>query len=104
MMSKFCQLNRAPGLCAVVGHEISGVVSRVGSNVKDIDVGDHVGIGYYIDSCLDCEYCEKGRDVQDYMRVSPVMLPLVYTKCINRSSFLESFFICSASCLAELKL
>ena len=50
------------GVCAVVGHEISGVVAKVGSNVKDLDVGDHVGVGYYIDSCLDCDYCNDGQE------------------------------------------
>ena len=51
-----------PGLYAVVGHEISGVVAKVGSNVKDIKVGDHVGVGYFIDSCLSCEYCENNQE------------------------------------------
>ena len=27
---------------------------------KDVAVGDHVGVGYFIDSCLKCEYCQKG--------------------------------------------
>ena len=51
-----------PGLYAVVGHEISGVVSKVGSNVKDVSIGDHVGVGYFIDSCLNCEYCTKNQE------------------------------------------
>ena len=29
----------------VPGHEIAGVVTKVGTKVKDIEVGDHVGIG-----------------------------------------------------------
>jgi len=51
-----------PGLYAVVGHEITGVVSKIGDNVKDVTVGDHVGVGYFIDSCLKCEYCHKGEE------------------------------------------
>ena len=51
-----------PGLYAVVGHEIAGVVSKVGDNVKDLKVGDKVGVGYYIDSCLECEYCSSGEE------------------------------------------
>ena len=74
-----------PGLCAVVGHEISGVVSRwkalptfevseksvflltvlhfwrVGSEVADLSVGDHVGVGYFIDSCLECQFCKDNQ-------------------------------------------
>ena len=50
------------GLCAVVGHEISGVVSKVGPNVKDVHIGDHVGVGYFIDACLNCEYCKNDQE------------------------------------------
>ena len=50
------------GLCAVVGHEISGVVSKVGSNVQDISIGDHVGVGYFVDTCLNCEYCKNDQE------------------------------------------
>ena len=50
------------GLCAVVGHEISGVVSKVGPNVKDVHIGDHVGVGYFIDTCLNCEYCKNDQE------------------------------------------
>jgi len=41
----------------VPGHEVAGVVTKVGSKVQDLKIGDHVGIGYFIDSCLSCEYC-----------------------------------------------
>ena len=43
----------------VPGHEVAGVVTKVGSKVHDLKAGDHVGIGYFIDSCLSCEYCAK---------------------------------------------
>merc|ERR1712142_327764 len=51
-----------PGLYAVVGHEIAGVVSKVGDNVEDLKVGDKVGVGYFIDSCLECEFCSAGQE------------------------------------------
>ena len=25
-------------------------------------IGDPVGIGYYIDSCLNCEFCKNGQE------------------------------------------
>lgn len=44
-----------------VGHEIVGTAVRVGSQVKDIKVGDRVGVGAQSDSCKnvdgDCEEC-----------------------------------------------
>ncbi|XP_065871515.1 probable cinnamyl alcohol dehydrogenase 1 isoform X1 [Euphorbia lathyris] len=41
----------------VPGHEIVGIVQEVGSNVSHFKVGDHVGVGMYVSSCGDCEYC-----------------------------------------------
>ena len=42
----------------VPGHEITGVVEQVGSSVKHLHVGDHVGVGYVVDSCLNCKPCK----------------------------------------------
>lgn len=41
----------------VVGHEIAGVVSAVGSDVTDWKVGDRVGVGCLVDSCGECVEC-----------------------------------------------
>ena len=42
----------------VPGHEITGVVKQVGSNVKGFSVGDHVGVGCLVDSCRNCKLCK----------------------------------------------
>ncbi|KAK4601063.1 hypothetical protein RGQ29_010590 [Quercus rubra] len=47
----------------VPGHEIAGIVKEVGSNVHHFKVGDHVGVGTYVNSCRDCEYCNDGLEV-----------------------------------------
>ncbi|KAF7150649.1 hypothetical protein RHSIM_Rhsim02G0255500 [Rhododendron simsii] len=47
----------------VPGHEIVGIVREVGSNVKRFRVGDHVGVGTYVNSCRECEYCNDGLEV-----------------------------------------
>ncbi|PHH86415.1 hypothetical protein CDD83_10274 [Cordyceps sp. RAO-2017] len=46
-----------------VGHEIVGKAVRVGENVKDIRVGDRVGVGAQARSCMrpDCAECSSGR-------------------------------------------
>ena len=44
----------------VPGHEIAGVVRSVGSSVTKFAVGDHIGVGVFIDSCRKCEPCKAG--------------------------------------------
>lgn len=46
----------------VPGHEIAGVVRSVGSNVTKYKVGDHVGVGCFVDSCRQCVNCKKKLD------------------------------------------
>lgn len=43
----------------VPGHEITGVVDRVGDKVSRYKVGDKVGIGCFVDSCRRCESCKN---------------------------------------------
>src|SRR4051794_28346861 len=43
----------------VPGHEIAGVVRAVGTKVTKYRVGDHVGIGCFVDSCRHCQNCER---------------------------------------------
>jgi alcohol dehydrogenase (NADP+) len=44
----------------VPGHEIVGVVTKVGSGVTKHKVGDIVGVGCMVDSCRQCASCEEG--------------------------------------------
>ncbi len=44
----------------VVGHEITGIVRQVGSQVTKVKPGDRVGVGCMVDSCGECEWCEQG--------------------------------------------
>ena len=44
----------------VPGHEIAGVVKSVGTSVSKFKVGDHIGVGVFIDSCGKCVQCNKG--------------------------------------------
>jgi uncharacterized zinc-type alcohol dehydrogenase-like protein len=46
----------------VPGHEIAGVVSAVGPEVRRFSVGDRVGVGCMVDSCGECEYCLAGEE------------------------------------------
>ncbi|MDF1489705.1 NAD(P)-dependent alcohol dehydrogenase [Tessaracoccus caeni] len=46
----------------VAGHEIAGVVSKVGSEVTTFQVGDRVGVGCFVDSCRECDNCQAGEE------------------------------------------
>lgn len=44
----------------VPGHEIIGRVTAVGPDAKRFKPGDTVGVGCMVDSCRDCNACNKG--------------------------------------------
>lgn len=54
----------------VVGHEIVGKAVRVGDNVKSIKVGDRVGVGAAIGSCMQCRQCNDSYENYCPKRVS----------------------------------
>ncbi|KAF5480687.1 hypothetical protein F2P56_001418 [Juglans regia] len=48
----------------VPGHEIVGVVTKTGKNVKKFKVGDRVGVGVLVGSCKKCDSCQQ--DLENY--------------------------------------
>jgi uncharacterized zinc-type alcohol dehydrogenase-like protein len=44
----------------VPGHEIAGIVTSTGSAVTKFSVGEHIGVGVFIDSCRNCPSCLAG--------------------------------------------
>ena len=50
------------GLCYLCRHEIAGVITKVGSNVKNFKVGERVGVGCLAASCLECEFCKSSQE------------------------------------------
>ncbi len=49
----------------VPGHEIAGIVRAVGSKVTKFKVGDRVGVGCFVDSCVGC--ATRDVDREQYM-------------------------------------
>lgn len=47
LASKFC----------VTGHEIVGTVVQLGPEVKDLKLGQRVGVGAMVKSCMKCKFC-----------------------------------------------
>ncbi|OIT29592.1 PREDICTED: probable cinnamyl alcohol dehydrogenase 6 isoform X1 [Nicotiana attenuata] len=46
----------------VPGHEITGIITKVGSNVTKLKDGDRVGVGCLAATCLKCEYCKDSQE------------------------------------------
>ncbi|MEI5984874.1 UNVERIFIED_CONTAM: adhC2 [Trichonephila clavipes] len=46
----------------VPGHEIVGRITRVGDAVRKFKVGDLAAVGCMVDSCRECEQCQKGSE------------------------------------------
>ncbi|CAO2817630.1 unnamed protein product [Amaranthus hypochondriacus] len=46
----------------VPGHEITGIITKVGENVTKFKVGDKVGVGCLSASCLNCDFCKNSQE------------------------------------------
>ena len=44
----------------VPGHEVAGMVSRIGSKVTSLKIGDRVGLGWHSGYCNHCTACNTG--------------------------------------------
>ncbi|HEY5122949.1 MAG TPA: NAD(P)-dependent alcohol dehydrogenase [Ignavibacteria bacterium] len=50
------------GYPLVPGHEIIGVVTKIGEDVKGLTIGQRVGVGWQSESCHVCEWCSSGME------------------------------------------
>ncbi len=46
----------------IPGHEVVGIVDRLGSQVHHVKEGDRVGIAWLQNTCGRCEFCRDGRE------------------------------------------
>src|SRR5579862_2905305 len=46
----------------ILGHEIAGQVVEKGPAVRDLQIGDRVGVPWIYWSCGDCEFCREGNE------------------------------------------
>jgi len=44
----------------VPGHEVSGVIDKVGKDVVEWKAGQRVGVGWHGGQCGNCEFCRRG--------------------------------------------
>ena len=55
----------------VPGHEIAGVIDRLGAEVEDWQVGQRVGVGWHGGHCGHCENCRHG----DFVLCKTLLVP-----------------------------
>jgi uncharacterized zinc-type alcohol dehydrogenase-like protein len=46
----------------IPGHEVIGTIAAVGSEVRSLEVGQRVGLGWQSNSCGVCEWCRQGME------------------------------------------
>lgn len=51
-----------PKLPLIMGHEVVGEVTRIGSDVSGLEVGQRVGVPWLGHSCGECRYCREGKE------------------------------------------
>jgi len=51
-----------PRLPIVPGHEIVGIVDRIGAGVPGVRLGDRLGVPWLAHTCGHCAYCRLGRE------------------------------------------
>ena len=56
------EIGLPPTLPTVPGHEVVGRIEEVGDHVTKFKIGDRVGITPLMGSCLDCQYCNEGKE------------------------------------------
>lgn len=84
----------------VPGHEIAGIVEKVGDKVTKFKPGDRVGVGCMVDSCKECgscadgdeNYCEKG-NIQTYNAMSLDGTSINFGGYSERITVLERFVV-----------
>lgn len=55
------ELNQ-PKLPLIPGHQIVGTITETGSAVKDLQVGQHVGVPWLGYTCGECDFCKAGKE------------------------------------------
>jgi len=75
-----------PTLPTIPGHEIVGKIVDIGNDVTKFQIGERVGITPLLGSCLNCEYCNEGKEyLCENMDVTGESLKGGYTEYITVS-------------------
>lgn len=56
---QFARITKKP---LILGHEIAGTVAELGETVRDLRIGDRVGLPWIYWTCGECELCREGNE------------------------------------------
>ncbi|MCW4004902.1 MAG: zinc-dependent dehydrogenase [Candidatus Bathyarchaeota archaeon] len=106
---------RVPKAPRVLGHEATGVISKVGGKVKNVKVGDRVFVSHHV-PCNQCRHCRRGHHTAchtlhttnyypggfaQYIRVPKINVELGIYKLPDGMSFEEGTFIEPLACVSR---
>ena len=106
---------RVPKAPRVLGHEATGVISKVGSKVKSLKVGDRVFVSHHV-PCNQCRHCQRGHHTAcqtlhtsnyypggfaQYIRVPKINVDFGVYKLPEDMSFEEGTFIEPLACVSR---
>ena len=106
---------RVPKAPRVLGHEATGVISKVGGKVKKAKVGDRVFVSHHV-PCNSCRHCQRGNHTAchtlhttnyypggfaQYIKIPKINLDLGLYKLPDAMSFEEGTFIEPLACVSR---
>jgi len=106
---------RVPKAPRVLGHEATGVISKVGGKVKSVKVGDRVFVSHHV-PCNKCRHCQRGHHTAchtlhttnyypggfaQYVRVPKINVDFGIYKLPDGMSFEEGTFIEPLACVSR---
>jgi L-iditol 2-dehydrogenase len=106
---------RVPKAPRVLGHEATGVISKVGSEVKKVKVGDRVFVSHHV-SCNTCRHCQRGNHTAchtlhttnyypggfaQYVKIPKINIDLGIYKLPDAMTFEEGTFIEPLACVSR---
>ncbi len=106
---------RVPKAPRVLGHEATGVISKIGGKVTSVKVGDRVFVSHHV-PCFQCRYCQRGNHTAchtlhttnyfpggfaQYIQVPKINVKYGIYKLPDNMSFEEGTFIEPLACVSR---